>query len=180
MKNINLLERVQNRVWNVALALKQAIKMGTGEFILSSSTGSIQRTVTQCPMVSAQIFNRKAQSCHCNMYYKHLTGQVGSVAQQWHLASLSESKDCMGSSLKSRHLGPESRFYKHIPMETNRSKQLCAHLLFHILHYYYCLTHSEIRHPLPSDMHSILSEVKLYLLLPIRETVPRSGRLSCC
>lgn len=105
---------------------------------------------------------------------------MGSVVQQWHLASLSESKDCMGSSLKSRHSGPESRFYKHIPMETNRSKQLYYHILFHILHCCYRFPYSEISHPLPSDMHSILSEVQLYSLIPIRETVPHAGRVPRC
>lgn len=105
---------------------------------------------------------------------------MGSVVQQWHLASLSESKDCMSSSLKSRHSGSESRFYKHIPMETNRSKQLYGNILFHILNCCYYFPHSEIRHPLPSDMHSILSEVQLYLLIPIRETVPHAGKVSYC
>lgn len=107
----------------MALALKQAIKMEAGEFICSSSTGNIQRTVTQCHMASAQIFNSKSLPPPLQYILQTLTGQAGSVVQQQQLASLSESKDCMGSYSKSRHLGPEPRFYKHTAVEGNRSQQ---------------------------------------------------------
>lgn len=43
----------------MTLALKQAIRIESGEGICCSTTANIQRTVTQCHMVSAEIFDSK-------------------------------------------------------------------------------------------------------------------------
>lgn len=133
MKDINLLESVQNGVWNVTLALKQAIKTEAGEFICSSSTGNNHRTVTQCHMVSAQIFNSK--SLPSPLQHMLLTGQAGSGVLQQELTNLSKSRDWRAStrSQGTPDQNPHSRniFLWRVP-EVNNDMSTC-YCIFYII-----------------------------------------------